>query len=738
MSEILTGTYSKTIYRDEYYANTIFKFIPKDRVEYRDSFGHITCIGTIPVYTKGMPLKITGTWIENIKYGKQFYVEKIVESSDKEFVTIEYLEKVCNGIGPATAKKIVEKTGADIFNFVKREDAKEILCEISSIDSTIANGLIKTIKNTVDQREVFEYLSDTTDTGDAFPAAIEICKMFPKNPLAALKNNPYLVGSKAGLPFEVCDKIAETLGIPNIANMRIRALIYYAMCQCENSGNTYATLKEIYEQSKFILKDSADPEVIPASLLLYNLVQDKRFIIEKDTPNRIYFRSTWEAEQTIIQEINRLNNSKIELDYHESLIEYAERKCGIKFGDSQKETFNALRESGIKIITGGPGTGKTTTINGLVCAYKEMHPKKTIACCAPTGRAAQRMSESTGMEASTIHRLIEYQPFDNEATHKDASDPLDADIIIIDEFSMVDTKLFAMFLTAIKNGALILIVGDPEQLPSVGPGNLLHDLINSGKIESYSLDTVYRQKDESSILVNAENIKNGITELKTGLDFEIHNFETMEEVKEKIKEITREHYDHDDPYSMQVLTSTTTGPIGVVSLNNIIQEIVNTKENGLKRKDYSYKKGDKVMMLRNNYDKGYFNGDIGTITNIDEIGINAHINGEDFRIERTLLQDISLSYAMTIHKSQGSEFSTVVVVLPNRPRILLKRNLLYTAVTRAKKNVILITVEDSLETAINNTSIDKRKTRIEPLLRNNKPTLINRITDQRKYITLSM
>ena len=188
---------------------------------------------------------------------------------------------------------------------------------------------------------------------------------------------------------------------------------------------------------------------------------------------------------------------------------------------------------------------------------------KTIACCAPTGRAAQRMSESTGMEASTIHRLIEYQPFDNEATHKDASDPLDADIIIIDEFSMVDTKLFAMFLTAIKNGALILIVGDPEQLPSVGPGNLLHDLINSGKIESYSLDTVYRQKDESSILVNAENIKNGITELKTGLDFEIHNFETMEEVKEKIKEITREHYDHDDPYSMQVLTSTTTGQLAL-------------------------------------------------------------------------------------------------------------------------------------------------------------------------------
>lgn len=732
MSEILTGVYGKTLVRDEHDSSTIFSFNPRERVVHRNRYGNITCVGIIPAYTEGMPLEIKGVWEKDHNYGMQLRVIKVKEASTRESTTITYLSSgICKGIGPAIATKIVSKTGADIFGFIKKEKAKEQISEAGGINLTLAGLLISAIESSVAQREVFQYISEF---GGTYASAVEICKTF-SDPLRKLKENPYLVGSTCRLPFAICDAIGKKQEIPPTAKPRLGSLLYEAMLKTLNNGHTYTSLAGLYNESKKIIKQSAYKEIIPAGLLLSTIVQDKRFIIEKVNPRcRIYLRKIWEAEQVIIKEKDRLNNSKKRLRYTCDLIKTAERDCNIIYGESQKQAFGVLKETGLKIITGGPGTGKTTTINGIITAYKLMHPEKTIACCAPTGRAAQRMSASTGMPASTIHRLIEYQPYGESTNHKDANNPIMADMIVVDEFSMVDTELFAMLLSAIKNGSLVLIIGDPNQLPSVGSGNLLHDFINSKKIECHALDTVYRQKSESKIIANSIKVNSGQTDLEQGPDFEIFNFKNEDDIREKVKDIVNEYYDAKNPYDLQFLTSTHKSSIGNFAINKLIQGLVNKETKKLVHNSSFYKKHDKVIMLKNNYDKNYFNGDIGTITKVSDMGLEIDINNKIHQIEKSLMQDISLAYCMTIHKSQGSEFPVVVVILPKNPKIMLKRNLLHTALTRAKQKVIVLTVDDALEIAIKNTIIDKRNTGMKDLLENKDHKIIPRIDNSGKYI----
>lgn len=701
---ILTGTYDRQNYRNEKNGYTLFTIRTKEECPYRDNFGSVRCAGNIPAYPHGMPLKITGYW-ENTGFGPQLHIQSVEEMSDSETVTAKYLTEICAGIGDAAAWKIVKTTGADIFGFVQRPDAEEQLKKcVSNIN---ASALIRAVRSSVEQRKVFEFI---LRYGGTYPNAVRICNEYGSNTLVELKKNPYRAGLKNGLTFEQCDSIAKDQQIDAYDRSRIMALIQEAMNRIINSGHTYTTLASLTAMINYIAKKSSYGNEMPSVLVANTLARNHRYVLEMGAPIRIYYRKLWEAEQEIIKNINRIGNSSISTEFDERLIAEIEKELGITYGDDQKECFNILKTTGIKILTGGPGTGKTTVINGLISGFKILKPHGGIALCAPTGRAAQRMSEATGLDASTIHRLLDYRPYGEDCIYRNQSDPIPADFIIVDEISMADTQLMAMLLGASKSGSLILLVGDEDQLESVGPGNVLHDLLKSGKIETYRLVHNRRQKNESLIVQNALKVNGGRSDITEGPEFEVYSTANCEEAREKVKELVLQYHVKNDPFHLQVLTPVRKTKAGAYELNNMLQEALNVEKQRINFGNVSFRLHDKVMMLSNNYEKRYFNGDIGTVVDISEGHMKVNIGGNIIELDRTLLEDVCLCYASTIHKAQGSEYPVVIGVLTDEPAVMLKRNLLYTLLTRAKDKVVLVVVKDAFRTAVKNDRHDKRNT----------------------------
>ena len=339
-----------------------------------------------------------------------------------------------------------------------------------------------------------------------------------------------------------------------------------------------------------------------------------------------------------------------------------------------------------------------------------MYPDNIIKLCAPTGRAAQRMTESTGMEAVTIHRLLEYFVSGDKVFHKDAKNPIVADLIVVDEMSMTDTELMSIFLQAVQDGTLVMLVGDIYQLPSVGPGDVLHDIIFSEKLPVFRLTKVYRQAGDSPIVTNANKINDGHTDLIETEDFEIIVVQNDEECKEKILELTKQYYDASKPFDMQILAPSKKYESGTKNLNKVIQEAVNPGKKGFVFGDTTYRVGDKIIMLNNNYQSGYFNGDVGYVVSINDEGVVVNILDNEITITKNMMDDMSLAYSVTVHKSQGSEYPLAICALPKSPGNMLVRNLFYTAVTRAKKKVIVVAVDGSIQASIRNNQTGKRKT----------------------------
>lgn len=708
----INGTYEKTLFRDEKTGFTVFSLRVKRGVENRNMYGTISCSGKIPVYTKGMPLVVSGVW-EARKYGMTFIVNSVKEYINDVDISISYLStNLCKGIGKQTATAIVNTYGADIFSFVQKDNAVALLKKIKGMTEDKAVSLIASIKNTIAQRQLFEYIAKF---GGSYSSSIKIAEEYGYLSVQNLRSKPYKVGHFGGLNFIICDAIAKECGFTYLDPQRIEALVYEALYQLTSSGNTYTTQKELNITIQNIIKLSAFRDEISPIIILTYLTKMKGVIIEKDYEgnNKIYLKQLYYAEKNAVFEINRLNKST-NLPFNEDVIEYAEKICNIKYSDLQKEVFNAIKTTGIKIITGGPGTGKTTTIKGVIEAYKELNPLSKFILCAPTGRAAQRMKESTGYEAFTVHKLLEYRPFGREISHKDSSNPIDADFIIVDEFSMIDIEIFAILLNAIKNNTIVFLVGDSDQLPSVGPGNVMFDLIKSQKIELHKLEAVYRQGEGSNIIINSNKIRNGNFNLNNDdKDFEIITVENATELKERLEEIVIIN-STGNPYDMQILTSTKKNEVGTVELNEDLQGILNDSSEKIVYGSTVFKKNDKIIMTQNNYELGYYNGDIGTIKDIDENGMLLLINEEEIYLNRKNFEDISLAYAITIHKSQGSEFPLVIIALPKYPYGMLQRNLIFTAITRAKEKVIILTEKDALTTAILKTDIVKRNTGLLP------------------------
>ena len=390
----------------------------------------------------------------------------------------------------------------------------------------------------------------------------------------------------------------------------------------------------------------------------------------------------------------------------------------MEYSDEQRRSFQSICTPGIKIITGGPGVGKTTTINGLITSYMELLPDKKIALAAPTGRAAQRMWDITMIEARTIHKLLDFKPFsagdDESGATKDKENPIDADLIVVDEMSMVDTELFYLLLQAIKTGTIVLLIGDKDQLQSVSPGNILHDLLKSNIFEVYQLTKVYRQKGDNTIIDNAYKILNGQMDFIKNDKFEIKHTETEKEAMDCIIDKFNEWYAKEDLKKIQILTPIKGGECGTTQINTVIAKIIRRESFEGTPVYYfgknSYTVGDKVIFHKNNYDKDYYNGDIGYVTNIIKNGIEVEVGEELKKVTGDALKDVTLAYSITMHKSQGSEFDDIIIMLPDTYKNMLNRNLLFTAVTRAKRRVFIVYINSALSDSVHTIVVDKRYT----------------------------
>ncbi len=712
MSDKIYGVYEKTLKRDEKNAFTCFSLKVSEPLKEKNRYGCIICYAHIPLFPQGIPVCVEGDWEENER-GKVFVVSSINEEPWDKASTVIYLASSCKGISYKTARKIVDLYGKELFTHMRSTDfAYELSNKIKHLNVETAVKLCDSIATTSAQRELFNFLFRF---GVAYPNALKLFNEYGLSAKQEICKNPYEIGMKHGLTFRQCDEIAKNEHFSAASHPRLCAAIVACLERNVTAGHTYMYQQALQDAVKDLFEKTSG-ELMPDSVIVSGLHNNKNLQLEFDELNRVFLKRIRVAEIMVAMQIRRLMTSGVELPFSETLIEKCENECNIRYASQQKEAFSCLKKSGLAIITGGPGTGKTTTINGIISAYEKMFPNNKISLCAPTGRAAQRMTESTGKEAVTIHKLLDYRPFgESGVIHKTTDNPIDADCIVVDEASMLDIELASIFFSAIRSGTLVLLVGDVNQLPSVGAGDVLNDLINSERIPVFQLKTVYRQAAQSPIVMNANYINCGECELMKNDEFQMIFKEQAEDMAGEIVKAVKKYHNFSNPFETQVLAPTHKGPAGVTALNTSLQDLLNPhKQNELEIKygNKTYRKNDKVIMLVNNYDKGYFNGDIGYVKKITESSMLVSLFDRDVEITRDLMDEINLAYALTIHKSQGSEFRNVIISLPYKPAIMLKRNLLYTGITRAKEKVIVVSEYGAVDKAIKTKETGKRRTRL--------------------------
>lgn len=687
----------------------------------------MTIVGCIPYITEGQNLKLQGKWIIHPQFGNQFKVSCAEEILPNTLIGIErYLSSgVILGIGPVTAKKIVEKFGEKTFEVLDNDI--ERLKEIEGIGDKKIDIIYESY---LKQREVKNIMVFLQTYGITPNQCVKIYKRFGGESVNIVKNNPYILTEEvSGIGFKTADKIARSLGVELDSPFRIQSGIRYVVNEFCAMGNTYMPKEKLIKEASKVLsvkQDILDKNIFECA------IEEKIKIENIDNTECVFTLPYYYCEISITKKILTLafsNYDAIDIDV-EKEIEDFEKENNIVFAESQKEAIKGIINNGVEIITGGPGTGKTTIIKCILNIFEKAGMKVLMG--APTGRAAKRMTESTGRESKTIHRLLElgFGGDDEEmAFSKDEDSPLGCDVVIIDEASMIDVILMNNLLKAIGLGTRIIIVGDVDQLPSVGPGNVLRDLIDSKCTKVVRLKEIFRQAEESMIVVNAHKINNGHMPILNDKDKDF--FFIREENQEIILNTLIELINTRLPkfnsswnkmQHIQILSPMKKGSLGVNNLNGKLQDILNPRENGKKEKEYrdiTFRVGDKVMQTKNNYSLkwvkvsgegekegiGVFNGDMGFIENIDEEeGTLSVIFDEERKVvyENIYLDELDLAYAITIHKSQGSEFPVIVMPIFMGPPLLMNRNLLYTAITRAKKLVVLTGSVKALKYMIDN------------------------------------
>lgn len=731
MSESVTGYIDHIIFRNEDngYTVLVLKGTEGDDEE-------LTCVGTFTVISQGATIEASGNFINHHIYGKQFQITSFTEKMPEDAMAMErYLGSgAIKGIGAALAARIVRRFGADTLRIVEEEP--ERLAEIKGISEKKAREIAAQMEEKADMRKAMMFLQKY---GISLNLGAKIYQKYGDSVYSVLQENPYrLADDISGVGFKIADEIAGRIGIHTDSDYRIKSGMMYTLLQATGEGHVYLPKEELFQRSSELL--GVDVSYMEKHLMDLSM---ERKVIQKEEgetvlvyPSRFYY-----LELNTARMLSELNIDCPEDEaFVQRRIAQIEKETGTTLDEMQKKAVTEAAGHGLFILTGGPGTGKTTTINAIIRFFEGEGSELRLA--APTGRAAKRMTEATGYEAQTIHRLLELNGMPEEerqgqAVHfeRNAENPLEADVIIIDEMSMVDIQLMHSLLLAVNAGTRLILVGDENQLPSVGPGNVLRDIIRSGEFPVVELKKIFRQASESDIVVNAHKINRGeqVTLSNKSSDFFFLKRQDADIIIRVVIALIQEklpRYVEAKPFDIQVLTPMRKGLLGVERLNQILQRYLNPPEPSKKEKEYGqglFREGDKVMQIRNNYqleweirgryeipvDKGVgvFNGDTGILKTINEFSETAEVEFEDGRCAEysfKQLEELELAYAVTIHKSQGSEYPAVVIPLLSGPRMLLNRNLLYTAVTRARRCVTIVGSEETFREMIKNEKQQRR------------------------------
>lgn len=675
----------------------------------------VTIVGSLLDVPVGSVLLCDGDWKVDKKYGTQFIVQYYEEVMPTTIYGIEkYLGSgLVKGIGPKFAKLIVGKFGLETIDII--ESDIERLHEVAGIGKKRVELIRESWEKQKDIKDVMLFLQGY---GVSMAFAAKIYREYNKESINKVKENPYRLADDIwGIGFKTADGIAAKMGYEKNDLRRCRSGLLYTLNQLSNEGHVYAEEEQLVTAAVTLLE--ADEENIRQAMA--DMIQEDKLKMEQEA---IYLPSFYHSECGTAKRLLTLMESSDNGKHPKFDLKAIEKETGIEYDEVQIAAIRQAVDSKVMVLTGGPGTGKTTTTQGIIAALKTAGLQILLA--APTGRAAKRMSEATGMEAKTIHRLLEFNPMDGYKRNDE--NPLDGDALIVDECSMIDIILMNNLMKAIPLNMRLVFVGDIDQLPSVGAGNVLRDIIDSQKIPVIRLTRIFRQAQSSRIVMSAHAINRGaFPDLSNGKDtdfFFIKNDDT-EQVAANIVELVKNRLPkaYGMPTSkIQVLTPMQRGVVGAANLNMVLQDAINPNKTGLNRGGYSFRKGDRVMQIRNNYDKNVFNGDLGYIhdVNMEDRTLIVDFDGTLVEYEVSDLDELSLAYANSIHKSQGSEYPIVVMPILMNHYVMLQRNLIYTGITRAKKICVLIGSTKALAYAIHNMTVLKRNTklkeRLNPLL----------------------
>ncbi len=686
----------------------------------------VTIIGNIINPTPGEIIKMKGEWGNHPKYGEQF---KIVFCQTTTPASVHGIEKylgsgLIKGIGPVMAKRIVKMFKEKTLEIIESEIDR--LAEVEGIGLKRI-GMIR--KAWEEQKEIREVMIFLQSHGVSSGYAAKIYKQYGNEAIKIVRENPYRLATDIfGIGFITADKIAEKMGFAKDSELRAAAGILYVLHELTDEGHVYYPYEPLILKCKEMLE--IDQDIIVKAL--GTVVADKQIVVEgiiqdpvefQENNKAVYLASYHIAEKNLATRLRALVNAPQAIRKIDSgkAVQWVQEKLSITLAEKQIEAVHCAAINKVMVITGGPGTGKTTIINAILKIFSAIKTKIMLA--APTGRAAKRMSEATGFEAKTIHRMLEYN-MRKRGFQKNEESPLDCDLLIVDEASMIDTLLMHHLLKAIPVTATFIMVGDVNQLPSVGAGNVLKDIIDSGILPVVQLNEIFRQAKESSIIVNAHKINEGIIPNFNSSQEKLDDFyfihqedpqQALEMIIKLVKERIPKRFGFDSVNDIQVLTPMHRGTVGAGNLNIELQKALNPGEDGVLRGGRLFRIHDKVMQIVNNYDKEVYNGDIGRITSIDEEAkeVKVRIDEREVSYDYTDLDELVHAYAVSVHKSQGSEYPVVVIPVLTQHYVLLQRNLLYTGVTRGKKLVVLVGTKKAIAIAVQNNKTEKRYTLLQ-------------------------
>ena len=690
----------------------------------------VTIVGTLLAPTPGEVLEMVGEWTSHPRFGDQFKVEQFTTKVPGTIHGIvKYLGSgMIKGLGPVMAERIVARFGKRTLDIIESDVGR--LAEVPGVGAKRI-GMIATAWEA--QREIRDVMVFLQSHGVGTGFAAKIFRQYGSRSVAVVRENPYRLATDiAGVGFVMADRIAGNIGIPPTAPMRVEAGILFVLQQISEEGHTYHPRGLLVDRCREILK--VEPEAIELALMA--IQAERRVVIEPEAAGALeaavgdaVFLTTYHVcETTIARRLKALLEVPRGLRRLDAgrAVAWVQAHLDLRLSETQAQALQAALDHKVMVITGGPGTGKTTVVNAVLKIFERASARVLLA--APTGRAAKRLNEATGREARTIHRLLEYSPQRGGFQRTD-EEPLECDLLVVDETSMVDTVLMHHLIAAVPLAAACILVGDVNQLPSVGPGNVLGDIIDSGAVPVVRLTEIFRQASRSRIVVNAHRINQGLMpeaapDTDDGpQDFYFIEQEDPERVLATILELARNRiprrFGLDPVDGIQVMTPMHKGVVGAANLNRRLQEVLNPGEGGVARGDRLFRVGDKVMQVRNNYDKDVFNGDIGRIASIsnEERALTVRIDGREVSYDFGELDELAHAFAVSVHKAQGSEYPAVVFPVLTQHYILLQRNLIYTALTRARRLAVIVGTRRALAIGIKNTGTERRYTRLADRLK---------------------